>query len=84
MVALWVNNAPNVQCPWRLEDGAGVITGSGDLYTPYKQSEQLEEPVDWEKGGSLQDGILRDLLRGYDENTKQIVNATDLLTVEAV
>ena len=75
--------ALHVQCPWRLENDAGVITGSDDLYEPYERTEQAGEAFDWEKGDSLQDRVLRDLL-GCDGNTKQIVNSTNLLTVEAV
>jgi len=74
----------HVQCPWRLENDAGVITGSDDLYEPYEIAEQPRESFDWEKEESLQDRVLRDLLKGYDANTKQIVNSTNLLTVEAV
>lgn len=76
--------ALHVQCPWRLEGDTGIITGSGDLYEPYEKKQQLEEPFDWEKGDSLQERVLRELLKGYDENTKQIVNSTNLLTVEDV
>jgi hypothetical protein len=76
--------ALHVQCPWRLERDTGVVTGSGDLYAPYENSERLDESFDWEEGDSLQERVLRELLKGYDENTKQIVNTTNLLTVEAV
>jgi hypothetical protein len=76
--------ALHVQCPWRLESDTGVITGSGDLYEPYEKGERQDESFDWEKGDSLQEGVLRELLKGYDENSKQIVNTTNLLTVEAV
>ena len=75
--------ALHVQCPWRLESDTGVITGSSDLYEPYEKGERLDESFDWEKGDSLQEGVLRQLLKGYDENTKQIVNTTNLLIVEA-
>jgi hypothetical protein len=74
----------HIQCPWRLDDDARTITGNDDLYVPYDQNEQLMESFNWEKGGSLQERVLRDLLKGYDPNTRQIVNSTDLLIVEAV
>jgi hypothetical protein len=74
----------HVQCAWRLEGDTGIITGSDDLYVPYEKSEQAEESFNWEKGGSLQEGVLRELLKGYDENTGQIVNITNLLVVEDV
>jgi hypothetical protein len=74
----------HVQCPWRLEDDTRIITGNDDLYFPSKRSDQLAESFDWEKGGSLQDEALRDLLGGYDPDTGQIVNSTNLLTVDTV
>ena len=74
----------HVQCPWRLENDTGIVTGNDDLYVPSKRGDQLVESFDWEKGGSLQDEALRDLLGGYDPDTKQIVNSTNLLTVDAV
>lgn len=76
--------ALHVQCPWRLENDTRIITGNDDLYFPSKRSDQLAESFDWEKGGSLQDEALRDLLGGYDPDTGQIVNSTNLLTVDAV
>jgi hypothetical protein len=76
--------ALHIQCPWRIETDTGVITGSGDLYAPYDESEEMSESFDWAKGDNLQERILRQLLVGYDEKTKQIVNSTDLLSVEAV
>jgi len=74
----------HVQCPWRLEDDTRIVTGNDDLYVPYEQNEQLTESFGWEKGGSLQERVLRDLLKGYDPETRQIVNSTNLLTVNAV
>jgi hypothetical protein len=76
--------ALHIQCPWRLEDKAGIITGNGDLYDPYERKDEADESFDWENGGSLQDGVLRELLQGFDESTGQIVNATNLLVVEDV
>ena len=76
--------ALHLQCPWRLDCDTGAITGSDDLFEPYEKSEQRDESFDYEKGGSLQERLLRDLLKGYDTNTGQIVNTTNLLTVESV
>jgi|HubBroStandDraft_6_1064221.scaffolds.fasta_scaffold770410_1 hypothetical protein len=73
--------ALHVQCPWRLESDTGIITGSGDLYVPDEKSEQPGEPFDWENGGSLQERILRELLEGYDDNNRQIVNLTNIFVV---
>lgn len=74
----------HVQCPWRLANDTGIVTGSDDLYVPYEKSEQAEELFDWEKGCSLQHKALRDLLKGHDENTRQMVDSTNLLVVEDI
>jgi hypothetical protein len=74
--------ALHIRCPWRIEDDTRVITGSADLYLPSADGEHPDEPFDWHKDVSLQEKVLRELLDGYDQNTKQIVNETNLLTVE--
>jgi hypothetical protein len=76
--------ALHVQCPWRLANDHSVITGSGDLYEPSEENAGPEEPLKQGKSGSFQEKVLRELFKGYDENTKQIVNLTTLLSVEEV
>lgn len=76
--------ALHIQCPWRLEDDARIITGNGDLYHPFEKNAEPDDSFDWEKGVSLQEGVLRELLQGFDESTGQIVNATNLLVAEGV
>jgi hypothetical protein len=76
--------ALHIQCPWRIENDTGISTGSGDLYQPFDQSNELNNDFDWEHGDNLQDHLLRQLLNGYDERTRQIVNSTTLLVVSAV
>jgi hypothetical protein len=76
--------ALHIQCPWRLEDNAGIITGNRDLYHAYKKRDEPNDSFDWERDDSLQDGMLREVLQGFDESTRQIVNATNLLVVEDV
>jgi len=78
--------ALHVQCPWRIErecDGQ-IITGSGDLCEPCDENDQRNESFNLERGNSLQEQILRGLLQGYDERTRQIVNSANLLVVNAV
>jgi hypothetical protein len=65
--------ALHVQCPWRLERRGELITGSGDLYVADTEDGKEEKP---------QDKILRELLKGYDETTGQIVNTTPFFIVE--
>jgi hypothetical protein len=76
--------ALHIQCSWRLESDAGLITGDDDLYVPFEEIHEQEEAFDWGKGGSLQEKILREFLKGYDENTRQIVNSTNLLVVDEI
>jgi hypothetical protein len=76
--------ALHIQCPWRLDGPTGVLTASGDLYEPCGENDEVSNSFDWEKDDSLQDVILRNLVKGYDESTKQLVNSTNLLTVGGV
>jgi hypothetical protein len=76
--------ALHIQCPWRLENYTGIITGSDDLYRPFDENKELNDDFDWEHDDNLQDHLLRQLLNGYDERTRQIVNSTSLLVVGAV
>jgi hypothetical protein len=76
--------ALHIQCPWRFENDSGIITGSGDLYRPFDKNKELNVNFDWEHDDNLQDQLLRQLLNGYDERTRQIVNSTSLLVVTAI
>ena len=78
--------ALHVQCPWRIERecDAQIITGSGDLYEPYDENDERNESPNLESGTNLQERVLRGLLQGYDERTRQIVNSTNLFVVNAV
>lgn len=76
--------ALHIQCPWRIENREGLITGSDDLHVAYEASSGLGHEFDYEKGVSAQEQILRELLKGYDEKTRQIVNSTGQLAVEHI
>jgi hypothetical protein len=76
--------ALHIQCPWRFANDTRIITGSGDLYRPFDENKELNDDFDWEHDDNLQDHLLRQLLNGYDERTRQIVNSTSLLVVSAV
>src|ERR1700733_8997879 len=79
-------DALHVQCPWRIERKCDeqIITGSGDLYKSSDENDQQNESFDLESRKNLQEHVLRGLLRGYDERTRQIVNSTNLLVVNAL
>jgi len=75
--------ALHILCPWRFENETGIVTGSSDLYRPSDQNKELNDDFDWEHDDNLQDQQLRQILNGYDERTRQIVNSTSLLVVSA-
>jgi len=74
--------ALHVQCAWRIEGAAGIVTGSADLWRP------LRPDVDGEawnyEDGNLQDALLQEWLGGYDEQTRSCVNPDGRLLVEAI
>jgi hypothetical protein len=74
--------ALHVQCPWRLEGAGGIVTGRSDLWEPADGSES--EGWDYDRGESVQDRRLADLLSGRDADSRTAVNRTDHLAVEAV
>jgi tetratricopeptide (TPR) repeat protein len=75
--------ALHIQCPWRIESAAGIVTGSQDLW---QWAFAEHEPLGWdyEDGNSLQDVRLGELLKGYDNRTSSYVNTTDELVVENI
>jgi hypothetical protein len=76
--------ALHIQCPWRLENETGIVTGSGDLYRPFDEKRELDNDFDWEHHDNLQDHQLRQVLNGYDERTGQIINSTSHLVATSV
>jgi tetratricopeptide (TPR) repeat protein len=75
--------ALHIQCPWRIDSMAGIVTGSQDLW---HWAFGEHEPLGWdfEDGNSLQDVRLGELLKGYDKHTESYVNMTDKLVVESI
>lgn len=81
--ALMGDYALHISCPWRIEDGARILTGSGDYY---HRADDNEDPT-WEYGmvwGTYQEQVLRSLLGGVDTETDTLTNVSDLLVVEEV
>ena len=76
--------ALHIQCPWRLENAMGIITGSNDVYRPFDETKELDDEFDWEHDENLQDHLLREILTGFDDRTRQIVNSTALLVATAI
>ena len=77
--------ALHIQCPWRLEDENGIITGRSDLWEPA----EITPDIDWDtwrydKNENLQDKLIAALLGGYDPETRSFVNNGDLLVVEGI
>ena len=75
--------ALHIQCPWRIDGPAGIVTGRTDLW---KLPSGEYPPDDWEPrhGNNLQDERIGRLLGGEDLATGAHVNHTDLLVVERV
>ena len=73
----------HIQCPWRLENVDGIITGRMDLYEP--MSEVLDDDCEWDdEKENLQDKKMLELLEGYDSRTKSPVNRTQFFIVESI
>ena len=67
--------ALHIQCPWRIDGPAGVLTGRSDLWQPVEplQGESLER-WDYERDGNLQDRRVADWLGQQDE--RRVSNST--------
>jgi len=77
--------ALQVQCPWRIEDAQGVVTGRLDLWEPAEDDPDIDwETWDFEENENLQDRRIEAFLEGYDSQTGQFVDETDWLVVVAV
>lgn len=68
----------HIQCPWRVEAGDVIVTGSGDWYQPADLSTETD---DWDpaNGSSLQDARLRQLFQDKELSAQPIRNQTMLL-----
>jgi|SRR5688572_19030939 len=75
--------ALHIQCPWRLEDENGIITGRTDLWEPAEITPDIDwDTWDYDENENLQDHRLESVLGGYDSETHSFVNNSDLLVVE--
>lgn len=77
--------ALHIQCPWRLEDGNGIITGRSDLWEPAEDTSNIDWDIwDYDKNENLQDKLIADVLGGYDPDTRSFVNNGSYLIVEDI
>lgn len=78
----------HIQCPWRLEESDGIITGRGDLYISPVTGEYFDDVLDdntfYKQGKNLQDKKMGELLQGVDPVTGSYMNITKFLIVETV
>lgn len=74
--------ALHIQCPWRIVATDHIITGSTDHYQPPSEGADVNE--DDPLHGNLQRLHLRQLLGGYDPETRSLINEQNRLVVEAV
>ena len=73
--------AIHLQCPWRLETADAILTGLSDWYTPARRDVDDDENWDPAKGGSLQEAVLRELMKDLASSSRAIVNRSDNLVV---
>jgi hypothetical protein len=80
--------ALHIQCPWRLENSEGIITGRGDLYVSAETGEYFDKEVDddsfYKHGTNLQDKRIGELLQGVEPITNSYMNVTNFLIVESI
>jgi hypothetical protein len=74
--------ALHIQCPWRIVNSEGILTGSADDYEAAEVGAEVDAN-DLQKG-NLQRKRLGDLLRSYDASTRSWVNSTAQLIVQSV
>lgn len=74
--------AMHIQCPWRIVNDQGIVTGHYDIFEPPRDDAEIDE--DDQRAGNLQRVRISDLLKGYDEATRSPVNTTGDLMVQAV
>jgi len=74
----------NIQCPWRIENGSTILTGSRDWYEPADPKADIGISWTGSDGVSLQELKLRELFRDHDAACKVLVNQTDALWITDV
>jgi hypothetical protein len=77
--------ALHIQCPWRIEDRRRIVTGRADLYEPADPTGEIDLD-DWhfETHENLLYKRIRELLGGYDPETRSAINVGAGLVVERV
>jgi hypothetical protein len=80
--------ALHIQCPWRLEGPAGIVTGRSDLWEPSRELQSRNPKLDIVKwaydDGNLQDEKMGQFLAGYEATTRSAIDRRGAFTVEAV
>jgi len=76
--------ALHIQCPWRMEGQRGIITGRSDLWEPDTKAMSSQRPGWTYEDGNLQDERLGFLLKGYDPQTRSLMNETGQFVVEDI
>ena len=77
--------ALHIQCPWRIEGPFGIVTGSSDLWMPAVIEPDFDQDTwNFDTSENLQDRRLAELLKGYDPDTRSLVNQTENLVVQSI
>lgn len=74
--------ALHVQCPWRIVSENMILTGSSDRNEPPQDNEEADEED--KRSGTLQRARLFQIMQGYDEATRSIVNSTNAFAVLSI
>lgn len=75
--------ALHLQCPWRIEDARGIVTGREDIWESSEVGE-VYPTRNYEHANSVQEVALAAILKGYDPATKSLINETEFLGVERI
>ena len=77
--------ALHIQCPWRIENADGIVTGRTDLFEPADAEVEIDWDVwDYEEDENLQDYQMGKLLGEYDSETRSFMNRTERFVVKDI
>lgn len=76
--------ALHLECPWRIEQNDRILTGLYDWYIPATPDAVVDDSWDPADGGSLQEAVLRNLMRDLSGQSRSIINRSEPLAVRDV
>lgn len=79
----WGEWVLSVECPWRIQHGSQIVTGSQDISVP-RVPVSVSETWNYDLDGNVQDSVIAEWLGSPSAGGRSVRNMTDLLVVEAV